>query len=375
MNILEIIVVVVTIALILSGLHAGFVKKLASMLSLVISIALVSAILPYVTDFIKNNTPLYDYIVEQCENVAAEQLSGLWTSSGTGSSGSSSGSVTGSLGRAGGTYDSESGISKIALVSLDEANLTDTMVRIGSLSASDLDGEDSSILSDLTREEVKALMEQYGYGAYTSIVDTLTDEEFEQYKEEYLEQYASQLQSENSGSTGSVGSIASDVISSLASSLTLDEDTQNEIIDSLPIPQVIKNMLIKNNNEEGYASLDVSTFQDYVIEYLATLILNVVSFLVAVLLVHIALRLLVMLLDILAHFPVVGFVNRLAGGALGILQALFALWLFFLILTVLQATDVGVTLLSMVEESVLLSWLYESNLFLRIVLMAAAVFA
>ncbi|MCD8397106.1 MAG: CvpA family protein [Lachnospiraceae bacterium] len=358
MNILEIVVIIVTIALILSGFRAGFVRKLASMLSLVLSIALVSAILPYVTDFIKNNTPLYDYIVEQCENAAAEQLSGLWTSSG-----SSTGTVTGSLGLAAGTA------SAIETTNLGENAST---VRISTLSSSDSDTAASSDLTSLTRDEVKALMEQYGYEAYTSIVDSLTDEEFEQYKEEYLEQYASQLQL---GSNENAGSAAGDVISSLASSLTLDEDTQNEIIDSLPIPQVIKNMLIKNNNEEGYASLDVSTFQDYVIEYLATLILNVVSFLVAVLLVHIALRLLVMLLNILAHFPVVGFVNRLAGGALGVLQALFVLWLFFLILTVLQATDAGTVLLYMVEESVLLSWLYESNLFLRIVLMAAAVFA
>ncbi|MCD8075211.1 MAG: CvpA family protein [Lachnospiraceae bacterium] len=350
MNILEIIVIVVTIALILSGFRAGFVRKLASMLSLVLSIALVSAILPYVTDFIKNNTPLYDYIVEQCENVAAEQLSGLWTGSGT----ESSGLVTGSLGLAAEPYGSDSTVSKITMTAL---------------SASGSDTEDSASLSDLTREEAKALMEQYGYGAYTSIVDSLTDEEFEQYKEQYLEQYASQLQSESGGNA------VSNVISSLADSLTLDEDTQNEIIDSLPIPQVIKNMLIQNNNEEGYASLDVSTFQDYVIEYLATLILNVLSFLVTVVLVHLVLRLLVMVLNILAHFPVVGFVNRLAGGALGVLQALFVLWLFFLILTVLQATDAGSVLLSMVEESALLSWLYESNLFLRIVLMAAAVFA
>ncbi|MCC8102468.1 MAG: CvpA family protein [Clostridiales bacterium] len=359
MNILEIIVIIVTIALILSGFHAGFVRKLASMLSLVLSITLVSFLLPYVTDFIRNNTPLYDYIVEQCENVAAEQLSGLWTGSGT----ESSGAVTGSLGLAAGNS------SAVETTYFGENVST---IGISTLSSSDSDRVDSFDLANLTRDEVKVLMEQYGYGAYTSIVDSLTDEEFEQYKEEYLEQYASQLQSGNSGSTGSV---AGDVISSLASSLTLDEDTQNEIIDSLPIPQVIKNMLIKNNNEEGYASLDVSNFQDYVIEYLATLILNVVSFLVAVVLVHIALRLLVMLLNILAHFPVVGFVNRLAGGALGVLQALFVLWLFFLILTVLQATNVGMTLLAMVEESALLSWLYESNLFLRIILMAAAMFA
>ncbi|MCC8106302.1 MAG: CvpA family protein [Clostridiales bacterium] len=331
-NILEIVVLVVTVVLIISGFRRGFVKKLASMLSLVLSIALVSAVLPYVTEFIKDNTPVYDYIVEQCENVLVSQLTGI---------------SIGSSGTSGSSASSES------------------------ISASDY-------LAGLSREETKALMEQYGYGEYASLVDSLSDEELEAYKEQYLGEYISQLFSENSGADSSTsGSSDSETgsIASALSSLTLDKSTQNEIIDSLPLPEVIKDMLINHNNDDGYEALDVSNFQGYIVEYLATLILNVISFIVAVILVHIVLRLLIMVLDMIAHFPVIGFVNRLAGAGLGIVEALFLLWLFFLILTILQATSGGELLLSMVEESSLLSWLYESNLFLRIVLWAAAMFA
>ncbi len=329
MNILEIIVIIVAIVFVLSGFRAGGVKKLASMLSLVLSVTLVSAILPYVTDFIRDNTPIYDYIVTQCEQIAAEQVA------------------------------------------------TELLSEMGT----SLTGSVSEYLASLTREQTKTLLEQYGYSEYASAVDSLSDEELETLKEQYLTEAAAQLLSgdgvsANSDADSGTGSSTGDSsLSTVWSSLTLDKSTQNAIIDSLPLPEMVKTMLVNNNNDDGYASLAVSNFQDYVVEYLATLILNVLSFLVTVILVNIVLRLLVMVLDIIAHFPVIGVVNRLAGAGLGVLEALFVLWIFFLVLTVLQATEAGMALQAMVEESTFLSWLYESNLFLRIMLWGASMFA
>ncbi|MCD8023877.1 MAG: CvpA family protein, partial [Lachnospiraceae bacterium] len=361
-NILEIVIVLVTLVFVISGFRTGFVKKLASMLSLVLSIVLVSAVLPYVTDFIQNNTPLYDYIVEQCERVAAEQLGSFATGEIATSFWSAADCPahleTFHVGQGGGTVPSKSSVLSTVTVSSDVAvnlsALSDSDEATASFATDDL----ADYVAGLTREEVKELMEAYGYGDYTYLVDLLSDEELEAYKEQYLQEYLSQLLSDDDTAS---------VIASLSGSLTLDDETQTEINDSLPIPEVIKNLLIRNNNEDGYESLNVSTFQDYIIEYLATLILNVVSFLVAVILVHVCLHLVIMLLNVLAHFPVIGIVNRLAGAGLGVVEALFALWLFFLLLTVLQATEAGAGLLAMVEESSLLTWLYESNLFLRIV--------
>ncbi|MCD8104120.1 MAG: CvpA family protein [Lachnospiraceae bacterium] len=313
MSILEIIIIVITIALVFSGVRRGFVKKLASMLSLVLSIVLVSAVLPYVTGFLKNNTPLYDYIFAQCEQVISDQTESLWTG------------LTGSLSDIIGTDLTGS------LSDLTDTDLTGSLsVIAGTGLTGNISGGTGVSLSDGT-----------GTGEWNAGGFSLVSEE-----------------------TGSVLDV-------LMSSTTV----QNEIINALPIPQMLKNMLIANNNEEGYESLNVSGFQDYIVGSIATLILNAVSFLVAVLLVNVALRVALMLLDVFSHFPVIGLANRLAGAAFGLVEALFLLWFFFIILTIAQTTETGAALMTMVNNSALLSWLYEANLFLRIMLWGAAIFS
>ncbi len=284
MNILEIMILVITIVLAVSGFRSGFVRKLATMLSFILSVALVSALLPYVTDFIREYTPIYTSIENQCQQIVSE-------------------------------YSTQ-------LLGVDVSDIG------GSVYAMD-------------REEIKDLLEQYGYGSYASMIDYLSDEELDEYREQILELVED----------------PSDLIG---------EDTQTQIIDELPLPKVIRNLLKNNNNAESYAELAVTDFTGYIVEYLADLILNAVSFIAAVILVQVAIRLVVLLLDVLSRFPVISLINRLAGMGLGLLQALFYIWLFFLLVAVLQATRIGGTLLSMVQQSSLLSWLYETNVFWRI---------
>ena len=290
MNILELILIVFTAALALMGWRRGFVRKLASMLSLVISIVLVSMFLPYMTDFLKNNTPVYDYIVKQCREVLAEQAVS---------------SVTG-----------------------------------------------AASPESIGREEIRSLLEQNGYDG--SVVDALSDAQLEQYKEQYIQQYFG-------GTSESAAKQPSRV-------------EQTELIEQLPVPEVLRDLLLDYNNSEGYENLGVSTFQDYVVQFIATVILNVISFIAAVIVVQILLWVAIAALDILSHIPLIGGLNRLLGLLLGLLQALFFLWIFFLVLSMAQTTDTGLQLMSMVQSSHLLSWLYDSNLFLTIVLQAAALF-
>ncbi len=242
MNQLEIIVLLVIILFALSGFRKGFVRKLTAMLSLAGSIVLVSLLLPYLTQFLKEQTPVYPYLVEQCQNAVSSRIG---------------------------------------------ENVTQNI-------------PDLRILPD---------------------------------------------------------------------------EVQTQIIQSLPLPEFLQDQLVKYNNNAGYLSLGVSTFQDYVINYVATAILNAVSFILAVLLVHIALWFVTRFLDQLARVPGIRLANRLAGGALGLVQGLLALCLFFLLLSVFEATSQGQAILRMVRESEVLSFMYETNLLLHIVLRAAAVFA
>lgn len=319
MNILEIAVVVLIAVFAIAGWRKGFVRKLASMLSFVISIILVAFFLPYMTEFLKTDTPVYDYIVKQCREVMTENLADALTIGNA----ETQGSILGSQ------------------VSLKTASAV-------------------SDYSNISREQIKSLMEQYGYDS--AVVDALSDEQLEAYKEKYAQQYIQQYFGTEEGGTQGSG----------VGQLTKIEQT--ELIEHLPIPEALRDLLLDYNNDEGYRSLGVTDFADYLVHFLATVILNVIAFVAAVILVQILLHLVIGALDILARIPLIGGLNRLLGLILGLVQALFFLWLFFLILSMTSATQWGLQLMDMVQSSQALSALYDSNLFLEIVVRTVAMF-
>lgn len=310
-NILEIAVAAVILLFAAAGYRKGFVKKLAAMVSLLVSVVLVSALLPWITAFLKENTPVYTMVEEQCRTVMEKQIGEALFSGAEKSTGESS---------------------------------------------------QADIYRNMGREEIKALMEANGYDG--SLLDALSDEQLEQYKEQYIQQYFGS-DTTNSGESENSGAV-------LLGNLTRIEQT--ELIENLPLPEFLQDILLDYNNEEGYQGLGVSTFQDYLIGFIATGILNVAAFLASVLIVHLLLWLSISALSILANLPVIRVVNRVAGLALGLLQAMLVLWLAFLILSLVSGTGIGMQLMKMVESSTWLNWLYQSNLFLKIVLRASAFF-
>lgn len=310
-NILEIAVAAVILLFAAAGYRKGFVKKLAAMVSLLVSVVLVSALLPWITAFLKENTPVYTMVEEQCRTVMEKQIGEAMFSGAEKSTGESS---------------------------------------------------QADIYRNMGREEIKALMEANGYDG--SLLDALSDEQLEQYKEQYIQQSFGS-DTTNSGESENSGAV-------LLGNLTRIEQT--ELIENLPLPEFLQDILLDYNNEEGYQGLGVSTFQDYLIGFIATGILNVVAFLASVLIVHLLLWLSISALSILANLPVIRVVNRVAGLALGLLQAMLVLWLAFLILSLVSGTGIGMQLMKMVESSTWLNWLYQSNLFLKIVLRASAFF-
>lgn len=66
--------VAVMVLFAIAGFRKGFVKKFAAMVSLALSIVLVSALLPYITQYLKENTPVYTFLVEQCTGIMEKQV-------------------------------------------------------------------------------------------------------------------------------------------------------------------------------------------------------------------------------------------------------------------------------------------------------------
>ena len=144
----------------------------------------------------------------------------------------------------------------------------------------------------------------------------------------------------------------------------IPKDIQIQEIENAPMPQFLKDQLMENNNSTIYSELGVESFPEYVAAYISRLVLQLVSFLVTFLLAIIIVKSLMFAVNIIGELPVLGIVNHLGGGALGLVLALVIVWLGFLVMTLAYTTQVGSACFEMMEKSSILRFLYDTNPFL-----------
>ena len=279
MNLLTIIVLLVLLFFILNGYRRGFIKTFVSMVSLIVSIVLVSIATPYVTEFLKTQTPLYSMIEEKCQSAFG---------------------ITGNEKK----------------------------------DAKDVQNGDNQNTDNRNNSE------------------------------------NSHSQNPNSAAGGIKGQDGSGDNSGNGISM-LD---QAKLIEELKLPAVIQNMLESNNNKTGYEKLAVQSFEEYIPSYMATLILNIISFVATFLLVVSFLWITVMTLDVIANLPIIHGINQVLGLVLGLVQGLVFVWIAFLIITVFSSIDLGRDLMLMIHNSKILSLIYDNNIFLKLLTDAMSYF-
>ena len=140
---------------------------------------------------------------------------------------------------------------------------------------------------------------------------------------------------------------------------------QKKAIEELPIPDMLKKLLINNNTEKTYQKLAVNSFNDYVPKFMANLIMNIIAFVLTWVIVASFIWLAVMTLDVIANLPVIHGINQVLGLLLGFMQALAIVWITFLVITIFSSTAIGKLLMEMIEKSVILDKLYDLNVFLN----------
>lgn len=143
--------------------------------------------------------------------------------------------------------------------------------------------------------------------------------------------------------------------------IEIPRNVQTQIIENADIPAVFKEFLQDNNNKEAYSLMGADSFADYIAKGAAKLIINIISAVLIFLSTSLLIRILLYVFDVIAMLPIIGGLNRLAGAALGLMIALTVVWIFFLIVTLLYATDIGKDMLRMIQENPFLSFLYKNN--------------
>ena len=369
MNFMLIIVAVIFILCAVSGLRAGFLKKASGILSFILAGFLVTAILPYVTTWLRSSTPVYSFLQQQCataaENIAENVVkNGLSALSGTG-----------------GQSGSENGL-------------------LGSGSSSSASGWGAILNSDgsVNRSAVKALLEEYGYDS--SAIDSMSDDQIKSLISQYAGISAGALglsftqttallstdafahgslahglegpicaalltTSNNEGSSeqSTKSSAAMETLAGLLDAMTASD--KRTFIESLPIPEYLQEQMETFNNDEGYKKLGATDFASYIVNYFASLILNVIAYIISLLIAWLIIRLILGAAGIFTRLPLVRTVNHGLGLVLGCVQGLLLVWVLFMVLSFFAATPVGQSLLSQVYKSPFLETVYNTNLLLK----------
>ncbi len=319
----------------------GFVRKISGLVSLVLAGVLVTFLLPFITSWL-HTTPVYDYVREQCESVGANLVQSTISNAlnGGGMSGTASGD----------------GSSMIGNISSGSGSMT------------------------LDREKIKSQLRAMGYDP--SIIDSMSDAELENYAHQLVgfsagmiqparimsipaSLYSPMLLSDSSAAagTGSSGENGSELLSQLTGNMNRIEQTK--FIESLPLPQSIKDQMESFNNANGYQKLGASDFGSYIINYIASLIMNILAFVVAMLISWVIIRIILGSLAIFSRLPIVGTSDRILGGCLGLVQGVLIVWALFLVLSMFATSEAGAVLMAEINRTPFLSSLYNMNPFLK----------
>ena len=135
----------------------------------------------------------------------------------------------------------------------------------------------------------------------------------------------------------------------------------SQVIEELPVPAVIRTAIEEHNTLDQYAELGVSSFRAYVTTYVANVIFNAIVFVITFIIVFVIVKVLTGALNLIGKLPVIKEANKLAGLAVGFLEGLVIVWVFLAFATMLAGTGFGSEVLASINDSFLLSLLYNTD--------------
>lgn len=145
----------------------------------------------------------------------------------------------------------------------------------------------------------------------------------------------------------------------------LTSDEQRSMIEGAELPEIFRQMLLEDNNDEVYAALGVNTFGQYIGAYIAKVVADILAFLITFIAIFIIIRVVIGMLGVVDKLPLIGGANHLVGGILGAGVGILIIWILFIVITLLYNTSIGMACLEDIAESQILTKLYESNILMN----------
>lgn len=134
------------------------------------------------------------------------------------------------------------------------------------------------------------------------------------------------------------------------------------------VPDSVMDGILEKTADATETFLDESGIYAAIAEGLATFILEGIAFLVALVLAWLVVHIISQLLGIVSKIPVIKGLNRTLGFFVGVIYGFLIVWLGFYIIALGSASEMGQVVVSYIYENPFLTFLYENNLVLTMIL-------
>lgn len=148
----------------------------------------------------------------------------------------------------------------------------------------------------------------------------------------------------------------------------LGKTAQNNFIESLQLPEFIKQPLMENNNIEAYDLFHVDTFENYIAGFLSNIIISGIAILTVFIISLLLLKIIGGILDLASRLPVIHQLNKTGGALVGLLQAYIIICVLVIVAIIALPCSNEFNFLVAMENSRFVGFFIRNNFLLDMLL-------
>lgn len=142
------------------------------------------------------------------------------------------------------------------------------------------------------------------------------------------------------------------------------EEKLEEYVKNMNLPSVVEEGVI---NKGDNIKSSVNTLKEVICRKISNMIVSIACMIITFIVITIIVAIIFKLLDLVARIPVLNTANRFGGAAVGIVEAVSLIWFICGLVPVFSTTEIGMRILSDINNNKILLYMYEHNLISEIV--------
>lgn len=155
-----------------------------------------------------------------------------------------------------------------------------------------------------------------------------------------------------------------------SSKIDINDEQQKEMIGNLGLPEKIQETMIDSIAEEleKQEKVTIGKFSEMVTDFIARIIIKAITYIAILIILKIVLKIIFSIFNVIERMPIIENMSEIAGGLVGVASGLVIVWILFLGLLLFSTTSFATSCYQCINESEILTFLYNNNLIVNIFL-------